>query len=52
MEESLDDLVCDRKAALTIIPDLSVLEQNQREIEKINQNLLNLKARIGGRGKV
>lgn len=51
MEETLDNLSCDKKAAANIIPDLIVLDQNQRELERSNRRVSNLKALIGGKGK-
>lgn len=49
MEESLDDLNCDKKTASNIIPDLIGVDQHQREVEKLNRRLLNLKGQIGGK---
>lgn len=50
MEESLDDLCTYKKTATNIIPDLIVLDQNQRELERLNRRLSSLKALIGGKG--
>lgn len=52
MEETLDNLSCDKNTATNILPDIHSLDQNRREIDRLNQQVSNLKILIGGKGKV
>lgn len=51
MEETLDNLSCDKNTATNILPDIHSLDQNRREIDRLNQQVSNLKILIGGKGK-
>lgn len=51
MEETLDNLSCDKNTATNILPDIHNLDQNRREIDRLNQQVSNLKILIGGKGK-
>lgn len=52
MEETLDNLSCDKNTATNILPDIHTLDQHRREIDRLNQQVSNLKILIGAKGKL